>query len=417
MVSDFIQKNTTILRILLLITGILYYVSSTSYANGVNVLLKNHSSVKTLNVEEGESLSNILEKSATKAPKSKNFKIVIDAGHGGHDSGAVGKNALEKDLVLQMALKLEKQIRKSYPEIEVLQTRTTDVFIPLFRRIQYANEQKADLFISIHCNFIANSKTRGTETFVMGLHRAGENLEVAKRENAAILLESNYEANYEGYDPNSPEGHIMMSMYQNSYLDKSIEFAADVEEQFGTLHMSKSRGVKQAGFAVLRRASMPAVLVEAGFLSNEIEEAFLISDEGQNIIAESLLRAVGAYYNNNKNPKKEVTKTKEEEVKEIIEKSQKPVLAKVQNKTEVTTPLSASSTAVYYKVQIAAFKHEMADMDTPELKKIGKLSMVKLNDVNKYLVGDFVSRESAEIAREKLKNLGYKGAFLVVLNQ
>lgn len=419
MVSDFIQKNATILRILLLITGILYYVSSTSYANGVNVLLKNHSSIITLNVEEGESLSNILEKSVTKAPKSKNFKIVIDAGHGGHDSGAVGKNALEKDLVLQMALKLEKQIRKSYPEIEVLQTRTTDVFIPLFRRIQYANEQKADLFISIHCNFIANSKTRGTETFVMGLHRAGENLEVAKRENAAILLESNYEANYEGYDPNSPEGHIMMSMYQNSYLDKSIEFAADVEEQFGALHMSKSRGVKQAGFAVLRRASMPAVLVEAGFLSNEIEEAFLISDEGQNVIAESLLRAVGTYYSNNKNknPNTEVTKTKEEEVKEIIEKSQKSSVAKVQNKTEVTTPSSSSSTEVYYKVQIAAFKHEMADIDTPELRKIGKLSTVKMNDVNKYLVGDFVSRESAEIAREKLKNLGYKGAFLVVLNQ
>jgi N-acetylmuramoyl-L-alanine amidase len=415
MVSDFIQKNVTILRILLLITGILYYVSSTSYAHGVNVLLKNQSSVVKGNIDEKNIMSNVLDLAQSNYVKNKNFKIVIDAGHGGHDSGAVGKNALEKDLVLQMALKLEKQIKKSYPNIEVLQTRTTDVFIPLFRRIQYANEQKADLFVSIHCNFISNSKTRGTETFVMGLHRAGENLEVAKRENAAILLESNYEANYEGYDPNSPEGHIMMSMYQNSYLDKSIEFAADIEEQFTALHMSKSRGVKQAGFAVLRRASMPAVLVEAGFLSNEIEEAFLISEEGQNVIAESLLRAVGTYYTNNKNTQKEVAKSKENQVKEIIENSKKPAVSKDVVKT--SPPTVASGSDLYYKVQIAAFKQEMADLDTPELRKIGKLSMVKMNDVNKYLVGDYVSRESAEVAREKLKNLGYKGAFLVVLNQ
>jgi N-acetylmuramoyl-L-alanine amidase len=415
MVSDFIQKNVTILRILLLITGILYYVSSTSYAHGVNVLLKNQSSVVKGSIDEKNIMSNVLDLAKSNYVKNKNFKIVIDAGHGGHDSGAVGKNALEKDLVLQMALKLEKQIKKSYPDIEVLQTRTTDVFIPLFRRIQYANEQKADLFVSIHCNFISNSKTRGTETFVMGLHRAGENLEVAKRENAAILLESNYEANYEGYDPNSPEGHIMMSMYQNSYLDKSIEFAADIEEQFTSLHMSKSRGVKQAGFAVLRRASMPAVLVEAGFLSNEIEEAFLISEEGQNVIAESLLRAVGTYYTNNKNTQKEVVKSKENQVKEIIENSKKPAVSKDVVKTNITTVTSGSD--LYYKVQIAAFKQEMADLDTPELRKIGKLSMVKMNDVNKYLVGDYVSRESAEVAREKLKNLGYKGAFLVVLNQ
>ncbi len=415
MVSDFIQKNVTILRILLLITGILYYVSSTSYAHGVNVLLKNQSSVVKGNIDEKNIMSNVLDLAQSNYVKNKNFKIVIDAGHGGHDSGAVGKNAHEKDLVLQIALKLEKQIKKSYPDIEVLQTRTTDVFIPLFRRIQYANEQKADLFVSIHCNFISNSKTRGTETFVMGLHRAGENLEVAKRENAAILLESNYEANYEGYDPNSPEGHIMMSMYQNSYLDKSIEFAADIEEQFTALHMSKSRGVKQAGFAVLRRASMPAVLVEAGFLSNEIEEAFLISEEGQNVIAESLLRAVGTYYTNNKNTQKEVAKSKENQVKEIIENSKKPAVSKDVVKT--SPPTVASGSDLYYKVQIAAFKQEMADLDTPELRKIGKLSMVKMNDVNKYLVGDYVSRESAEVAREKLKNLGYKGAFLVVLNQ
>src|SRR5690606_5626622 len=123
--------------------------------------------------------------------------------------------------------------------------RTTDVFIPLFRRIQYANEENADLFISIHCNHIGNGKTRGTETFVMGLHRAEDNLAVAKRENASILLEYNYEQNYDGYDPNSPESHIILSMFQNSYLEKSINFAAKIENEFENMNFSKSRGVKQ----------------------------------------------------------------------------------------------------------------------------------------------------------------------------
>ncbi|MBC7884298.1 MAG: N-acetylmuramoyl-L-alanine amidase [Saprospiraceae bacterium] len=218
-------------------------------------------------------------------------KVIIDAGHGGHDSGCVGKNVYEKDIALKLAIKLGDLIQQKYPDVVVLQTRTTDVFIPLFRRIQYANEQNADLFISIHCNFISNSKTRGSETFVMGLHRAEDNLAVAKRENASILLEKNYEQNYEGYDPNSTEGHIMMSMVQNVYLDKSIEMAADIEGQFSAMNRSKSRGVKQAGFAVLRRASMPAVLVEAGFLSNESEEAFLMSEKGQDEISNALVKA------------------------------------------------------------------------------------------------------------------------------
>ena len=222
---------------------IMYYVSSTMQASDVKVLLKNdnYSSLTT-----GFPLSNdypaLQEWIKPIVGKKKNFRIVIDAGHGGHDPGAVGKNTTEKELVLKMAIKIGEMIQKKYPEVEVLQTRTTDVFIPLFRRIQYANEQNADLFMSIHCNFISNSKTRGTETFVMGLHRAGENLEVAKRENASILLEANYEANYDGYDPQSAEGHIMMSMFQNAYLDKSIEFAADVESQFSASHISKSRG-------------------------------------------------------------------------------------------------------------------------------------------------------------------------------
>ena len=427
MVSNFVQKNVTILRIILIFMMITYYISSTLYASNVKVILnapKNNYGVVSL--ENNEELFQTL---ASVAEKKKNFKVVIDAGHGGHDPGAVGKNSTEKELVLKMSIKLTDMIQKMYPEIEVIQTRTTDVFIPLFRRIQFANEQNADLFISIHCNYISSPKTRGTETFVMGLHRAGENLEVAKRENASILLESNFEANYDGYNPNSPEGHIIMSMFQNNYLDKSIELAADIEAQFAASHMSKSRGVKQAGFAVLRRASMPAVLVEAGFLSNEAEEAYLMSDEGQQAVTDALLKAIGAFYKNNQNNQVTPTEQRIEQTNDVVTSSTKSIKntsiegsKKESAKTQTANGNQnisqiANKPTIYYKVQIAALKNETADLDTPELRKIGKLSLVNQQDVNKYLVGDFISRESAEIAREKLKNLGYKGAFIVLLQE
>ncbi len=428
MVSNFVQKNVTILRIILIFMMITYYISSTLYASNVKVILnapKNNYGVVSLENNNEE----LFQTLASVAEKKKNFKVVIDAGHGGHDPGAVGKNSTEKELVLKMSIKLTDMIQKMYPEIEVIQTRTTDVFIPLFRRIQFANEQNADLFISIHCNYISSPKTRGTETFVMGLHRAGENLEVAKRENASILLESNFEANYDGYNPNSPEGHIIMSMFQNNYLDKSIELAADIEAQFAASHMSKSRGVKQAGFAVLRRASMPAVLVEAGFLSNEAEEAYLMSDEGQQAVTDALLKAIGAFYKNNQNNQVTPTEQRIEQTNDVVTSSNKSTKntstegsKKESTKTQTANGNQKISHAenkptIYYKVQIAALKNETADLDTPELRKIGKLSLVNQKDVNKYLVGDFISRESAEIAREKLKNLGYKGAFIVLLQE
>lgn len=332
-----------------------------------------------------------------KLPKPKNvIRVVVDAGHGGQDPGALGKKSQEKDITLALAQELEKMIKKNHPEVEVLLTRNTDVFIPLFRRIQFANEENADLFISIHCNHISNPNTRGTETFVMGLHRAEENLAVAKRENSSILLEYNYKENYDGYDPNSIEGHIMMSMYQNAYLEKSIEFAALVEKSFEKMSFSKSRGVKQAGFAVLRRASMPAVLVEAGFLSNEEEENFLLSQDGQKKVCQAMLEAVKQFV----------------EKKKIENPVAQPVVDK--DKKSVDGHESASGTAMY-RVQIAAMKTLKADMDSAELRKIGKLHLVEDKELIKYMVGDYHSQEEATFAKEKLKKLGYSGAFLVKL--
>lgn len=396
MVSDFIQKNSNILRILLLITFLLYYMSFTANAESVNFILKSSQSEK-------------VDKFDVVKPKKK-LKIVIDAGHGGHDPGAVGKRSKEKDLTLQMSNKLAAYIETNYPEVEVLTTRSTDVFIPLFRRIQYANEEKADLFLSIHCNWIAHPNTKGTETFVMGLHRADENLAVAKRENASILLEQNYKANYDGYDPNSTEGHIAMSMFQNAYLDKSIAFAADVESQFAANHKSKSRGVKQAGFAVLRRASMPAVLVEAGFLSNEDEEDYLLSEKGQKAVVMSIVKAFDKFYYQYKDSKPTEITTSElvSNDHEIVPTSTKLADVKVISQ-------AVENTYVTYKVQIAATKGEVFDMDTPAIRKVGRLEIVNYNNLNKYLVGSFTSREDALSAKDKLVDLGYTGAFIVAI--
>lgn len=223
-------------------------------------------------------------------------KVVIDAGHGGKDPGGMGDNSMEKHIALSIARLLAIGIRTNYPNVEVIMTRSDDTFIPLYERAEIANKAGADLFISIHANIMPGSKaTFGTETFVMGQHVAEQNLRVAKRENASILLESgDVTANY-GYDPNSPEGHILMSMQQHAFLERSILFAEAVERQFAGAGR-KSRGVKQAGFVVLKATTMPAVLVETGFMSNTEEESFLLSKPGQQKLATALLLAFGEYY-------------------------------------------------------------------------------------------------------------------------
>jgi N-acetylmuramoyl-L-alanine amidase len=187
--------------------------------------------------------------------------IVIDAGHGGHDPGCSGKNSREKHLALGVALKLAKNVREKHPNVNVILTRDADVFIPLHKRAAIANSNNADLFISIHCNYMPKlSYVQGSETYVMGLHTAEHNLDVAKRENSSILLEDNYEKNYD-YDPNSPEGHIILSMFQNVFLAQSILFAEKVENMIHSSASRKSRGVKQAGFVVLKETTMLSVLI------------------------------------------------------------------------------------------------------------------------------------------------------------
>ena len=231
-------------------------------------------------------------------PRERNtFKIrtvVLDAGHGGKDPGTIGKSLKEKDVVLKIVLKLGEYIEKNLPEVKVIYTRKTDKFIELTERAAIANRNKADLFISVHANAIANPKTYGTETWVMGLHKSEENLAVAKRENSVILYEENYQEHYEGFD-NSPESYIMFSLMQNAYLENSLKLADRIEKQFKDKANRHSRGVKQAGFVVLYKTATPSVLVEAGFLSNETEEKFLGTDSGQDLIASGIYRAFKEY--------------------------------------------------------------------------------------------------------------------------
>ncbi|MBS2099254.1 N-acetylmuramoyl-L-alanine amidase family protein [Carboxylicivirga linearis] len=221
--------------------------------------------------------------------------IVIDAGHGGKDPGAIGKKSKEKDIVLDVALKLGDYLNEYLPEVEVVYTRNKDVFVPLNKRAEIANKSKADLFVSIHANSISVPSIAGAETFVLGLHRTEENLEVAKKENSVIVLEEDYSTTYEGFDPNSPESYIIFELMQNVHLDQSIHIASMVQQQFHSRVGRKDRGVKQAGFLVLREVAMPSVLVELGFLSNIKEEKFIASEEGKTYLASALFRAIRDY--------------------------------------------------------------------------------------------------------------------------
>lgn len=241
-------------------------------------------------------LGKVIKESTIAKADYKIKTVVIDPGHGGHDPGCLGRSSREKHLALAIGQQLAAILKQQFPNIQVIMTRDKDVFVPLYERAAIANRANADLFISIHCNSMppGNTHVHGTETYVMGLHTATHNLNVAKRENSAILLEDNYEKNYD-YDPNSPEGHIMLSMYQNAYLEQSILFAERVEAQFNTYAQRKSRGVKQAGFVVLKETTMPSVLVEAGFLSNRKEENYLRTKNGQRAIAYSILQAFIEY--------------------------------------------------------------------------------------------------------------------------
>lgn len=233
---------------------------------------------------------------AQQTPQKKAFTVVIDAGHGGKDAGAVGKGGtLEKNLNLDVAMRLGKKIKENYTDVKVVYTRTTDVFLTLQQRADIVNKNHADLFVCIHTNAAENRSAAGAEVFVLGIDKQDSNLEVAMRENKAMLLEANYESTYEGFDPESVESYIIFTLAQDQYIDQSLQFATMVQTNFVEQLHRADRGVRQAGFWVLHKAAAPSVLVEMGFVSNLDEEKYLASEKGKTEITTAIYDAFVAY--------------------------------------------------------------------------------------------------------------------------
>ncbi len=231
----------------------------------------------------------------SRAPEFRLKRVVIDAGHGGKDPGALGSRSKEKDIALTVALQVGKYVEELLPDVQVIYTRKTDVFLELKERSNIANRNKADLFISIHCNAASNRSAYGTETFVMGTKNFEANFDIVKRENSVILMEDDYKENYEGFDPTSPESYMMFNLMQRAFLSNSISLASKVETDFTTRVNRHSRGVKQAPLYVLWTTSMPSVLIELGFISNVNEERYLNTADGQTFLASAIFRSIKAY--------------------------------------------------------------------------------------------------------------------------
>jgi N-acetylmuramoyl-L-alanine amidase len=237
---------------------------------------------------------------AENPPEAKKFVIVIDAGHGGNDAGAVGACSKEKDINLKVTLEVGRLLKANCPDVKVVFTRTTDVFIPLDTRADIANRNKADLFVSIHTNSLPKGRVAyGVETYTLGMARAAANLEVAKRENSVITYEKNYRQTYEGFDPNKAESYIIFELLQDRYMKQSVELARCIQQQYVS-NGRKNKGVHQAGFLVLRKTSMPAVLTELGFISTPEEEAYLNSEKGVSTLARSIYNGICQYRHANK---------------------------------------------------------------------------------------------------------------------
>lgn len=348
--------------------------------------------------------------SGSEAPKIiKIRKVVIDAGHGGDDPGAVGKKSKEKDIALAVALKIGGYIKTTFPDIEVIFTRKTDVFVELYKRAKIANDNKADLFISVHCNSSKNTQVSGTETWVMGLHKSQANLEVAKKENASILYENDYSTKYDGFDPNSPEANIIFSLYQNVYLDQSLKFSSVVQKQFSEKAGRESRGVKQAGFLVLYKTTMPGALIEIGFISNLQEEEYLMSESGQNIIASAVYRSFKEY--------KHMVEGSSTIPEENIAADTTFRQAEVKDTPKIVVKPDTAATAqgpkeVFFRVQFTS-SNKKKSLELPEFKGLDNVRYYFQNGLYKYTCGNFKTLKEAVEYQHTIQSKGFKDAFVV----
>lgn len=337
----------------------------------------------------------------TYAQSSVIQKIVIDAGHGGKDPGTVHGNVKEKDVTLAVALKLGKLIKQHHPSVEVLYTRSKDVFVEFNERSNIANKNHADLFISIHVNAEeSGTRASGSETYVMGAHKTKENMAVAQRENAVVTYEDDYSTKYEGFDPNSPESYIIFSLMQNVYLEQSLHFASFIQEELGSNPIKANRGVKQAGFLVLWKTATPSVLVELGFLSNPTDRSILANDKHQNRLALAILNAFTRYKN-------------------MCEKtgSTAYVGSSIQT-TPVVTETVVETTyndkgAIYYRVQIMSIDKNVSS-NSSIFKGHKEVQSIKVGNLYKYTLGNFTQKSEAMSLSKRLQK-DFPGAFVVAV--
>ncbi|MBL7888602.1 MAG: N-acetylmuramoyl-L-alanine amidase [Bacteroidia bacterium] len=390
--------------------------------------------------------------------------VVIDAGHGGKDPGCHGAKYKEKDVALAVSLKLGAYIEENFKDVKVVYTRKTDVFLELQQRAEIANKAKADLFICIHCNSacyrdkklkkdVCKDEVAGAETYVMGIKNEQGKLDVAKRENSAILLEDNYVQKYDGFDPNSDESYIIMSMFTDTYLNQSLSFAQKVQKQYKTKAGRVDKGVKRASLWVLWRTYMPSVLTEIGFLTNPEEEQFLGSAKGQDYIASSLFRAFREYkdevegtvkkYDDNFE-KQESYKLSKEDSLEVAElrkalkpsvkegdtedstlvKEEKTIDKKEEDKKEIKKEekkevvdkkeSDVKAAPIVYKVQIASSDKKIP-LDSDKFKGVEKPGEYQDKGIYKYTAGEYSKQEDAVRLQALLRKQGFKDAFVIAM--
>ena len=326
--------------------------------------------------------------------------VVLDAGHGGKDPGNLGTKrykTTEKDVALAVTLLVGKYINENLPEVKVMYTREDDRFIELMERNNIANRNKADVFISIHCNANKSTAPHGCETYVMGLHKTEANMRVAMKENESILLEADHALKYDGYDPNDPESMIALSLRQNAYLDHSLLLSSLVQAQFKDRVSRVDRGVKQAGFLVISYTTMPAVLIELGFLTNADEEDFLQSAKGQDYMASAIYRAFKEYKNRNEH--KDVT---------FVELEAKADSTEVDTSKTVTKPVKDNS--VRFKVQIVTSSKRIP-VKSPKFNGLDVEEM-QADELWKYSVGGEPDLAGARKIQSTCKDKGFTGAFI-----
>ena len=333
--------------------------------------------------------------------------VVIDAGHGGKDTGALGAISKEKDLNLTVALLTGDYIKQSLPDVNVIYTRERDIFVPLNERAEIANRNNADVFISIHCNSTESkpASVTGVETFVLGEHKNAANLEVAKKENSSILYEEDASQQYGDFDLNSPEAYIALSLFQKEYLNQSLKLAANVQEQFSKRVGRKDRGVQQAGFLVLWKTAMPSVLIELGFISNASEERFLASEDGQVYMASAIYRAFRDFKADFEGENQTLKVTPTPQPQETLENQpENPVAEIVQEKP--------ASPVVSFKVQFATRDIEVPVTDKA-FAKVSEVGVYYYNGAYRYTSGDFKSKQQATMRQAEVRKQGFSDAFVV----